>query len=481
MECKLKRRWMDEQRITLSPPLFQMPAKRVQLFSKSIGDNKNSTNFIEAFRVAVTDEADSICNVHVDGKNDPRYSTVFVFSKLLFLDGQRVRVSIICYSRKSIGDYFVKAKQYRPAIDWVFRGYEKMSSPPISPEWIKRLEFTKVPPPGHAVPWSLPTPHTDPVIHHSLMAASIEANRVHFDLSLIEVHSLFVAMAYIPGSPSFVAQAALRHRESLVEPRRGSIFGYDVLARALLLWHKMGTGNDRPERYHMYSSMPLPSEEAFQLAVERSCRLSLVLFRNWPHAMKSTTTALKIYKRTQTLLSEPIKNFGSLGSNHVLGAMAIVGLVPIWMYDFCTLPVEGKPFGYIHRTFGVAKKDCESFFKTICIAFERHYGISSCRLVENIICKVFQRSGRKDDSAVTFRDVVLLGQPVYQVDRGSLRVITASGTVVKSSALMETISFRGKIVTMTDFAAGYLLEPIGGNGNTTIPSKSLLFPIPKGI
>jgi hypothetical protein len=87
-----------------------------------------------------------------------------------------------------------------------------------------------------------------------------------------------------------------------------------------------------------------------------------------------------------------VANFGGLGSNHLLGAMSIVGLFPYWMYDECTLDPTSKGFKHVVEEYSVpsGQAGADALFKTLCVAFRRRYGISSSRFVENVVCKAYQ-------------------------------------------------------------------------------------------
>jgi hypothetical protein len=358
----------------------------------------NIGNTIESVRVAITSD-DNIeiggCNVHQDNKNDPSNPRVVIFSKLIIFEGKRLRISFIQYTRKSVADFYVRKGAYAPAFEWIFNCYEEMrrANQPVN-------QLCNIVPQDHkGISCSKLTPNVNPAVHHALMADCVLRLHSRFDLTLVEMHSVLLAFAYIPGAPFFVVQAA----EKASKVVRGPLLGYNLCVFACELWAKEGKGSDRIQRYSMYNRVQPPTKTTFRDNTYKSARLSLVLFRDHPEKPNpekpniSTLKSREHYNSTQKRNTLGVLNFGLLGSNHILGAMAILGLVPFWMYGECQLDPTSKGFQYICDRFGVRKGAVSSraFFQTLCHAFRNRYGISSPRFCENLICKCFQRYGTK--------------------------------------------------------------------------------------
>jgi hypothetical protein len=184
----------------------QFPKERLEQFANLLGRN----NQIETIRVA------SHC--HVASKNDPRFPKVFVFSKCVIYNGKRIRVSIICYSRKSIGDYCIRPLTYHhKAIDWILGEYNEalIKKTSTDPAWLTALPFSSR--------WfDLATAEVDPPLlpdlYHSTMINAVEELKQGLGISVVEQHSLATAFNYLHGAPSYVAQAAIssmKHEETV--------------------------------------------------------------------------------------------------------------------------------------------------------------------------------------------------------------------------------------------------------------------------
>ena len=174
--------------------IFQFENERLNSFAGDIVTG----NRIEAMRLAITDEA-NLCGVHEDKKNDSNYPTVPVFSKYIHLLGKRFRVSIIMYSRKSIGDYLnQKNCSYGPAVFFMIDFFSKI--PPehrtILPGTFPAAESLSTD--GNGLSYTEMPCHMDPsfflspVIHFGIMIA------FHFSLNFAELVSTFRAWTAMP-------------------------------------------------------------------------------------------------------------------------------------------------------------------------------------------------------------------------------------------------------------------------------------------
>jgi hypothetical protein len=262
-----------------------------------------------------------------------------------------------------------------------------------------------------------------------MMVNTIMQLKTELGISVMEQHSVAMAFAYLHGAPSYVAQAALSKLKHQGR-ERGAMYAYSVLEAAYDAWNLEGKSSGRPQRYNMYWPMVLPSSSIFESNVFNSCKLCLRMFRDYPALPMSKIFAKKIYKRLCVLMREGVKNFGALGSNHLMAALAILGLVPEWTYHQCTLDPASEGYEYLAERFCLPKgvTGADPFFKSICKEFQVRYGYVSERLVENLICKIVQaeqkkKNNRKKNNETNkkepthFKDVVVVGQLLY-VPRG---------------------------------------------------------------
>lgn len=203
-------------------------------------------NIIEAIRFAVTeDDGYNICGCHCDVFNDPDFARVIIFSKMIRRDGRDYRISIICYSRKSIGDYYVRCGHHGSAIDWIISGYEKLmeESSVVDENFLPSLLYTSE---AKGKSWdgvscSFLPPHLDPTLHLSQIVNCAMMLTRQFHLSFVEYHSLMCSFAYLPGAPFYIVQAAMRSKT--IGTERGRLFGYSILQEAILMWNDDGAGS----------------------------------------------------------------------------------------------------------------------------------------------------------------------------------------------------------------------------------------------
>jgi hypothetical protein len=397
--------------------ISQMPTDRLDKFSSKLAGG----NICETVRFAVTecidsndDDDNNHCDVHTDDKNDPRFPRVCIFSRLFWYEGRLFRISIICYSRKSIGDYLLKSSNEGQAIQWLLDGYTKLSanSPPLSSSWLTSLDYSTT---TNDCCWkdvgcAIIAPNLDPAVFHSLMVGCIlKLDSLFGGLSFFEYHSLLSAFAYIPGAPFFVVIAAMNCCKRTGVQEREEMFAYAIVKEAIKLWHLEGTGAGRPQRYNMYSDVPVPTRAAFKKTVQKFAKTSLLVHRDFPTKPKSLGSSRTVYKRVVVLLKDSVDNLGVLGTNHMLGVGSILGLFPRWMYAQCLLDPACRTYTHLCKKYNCTRgmEGATSFFKTLLHKFLKVHHIDSGRKVENIACKVYQSFGAKKCKKTCYRDVIL--------------------------------------------------------------------------
>jgi hypothetical protein len=352
------------------------------------------------------------------------------------VDGKKLRISFILYTRKSIADFFVRRGHYGPAFEWIFSCFEELrrSTKPVDQLHQSVLKDYA------GLRCSELAPNLDPAVHHSLMVDCVLRMHAKHHLTLVEMHSVMMAFAYIPGAPFFVVHAA--ESIALCKLRRGPMLGYCLLDHAIALWDAKGKGSGRPQRYNMYFTVSLPEKSVFLSNTMKSARVSLLLFRDHCKPPNGGIERRRLYKRVQKRFQAGVNNFGGLGSNHLLGAMSLLGLVPSWLYYECTLDASSKGFQFICTNFKVptGSTGADPFFKTLTIALSRRYGVLFLpRFVENLICKCFQRFGRVNkEHTNTFHDMLIKDQRLFVPD--------AEGFIVVHQLNKEPVTMEGPLL-----------------------------------
>jgi hypothetical protein len=168
-------------------------------------------------------------------------------------EGRLYRLSFILYSRKSIGDYFVRRGQYGSAFDYLFGAFEEMrwctSSIPLT-SLLDSLSFEDL---GDVRGSKIP-PSLSPAIHHTIMAGTMLSLNEKLYLTLVEMHAVMMAFSAIAGAPFFVARAAKTEKDL----PRGAALGYTLASVAITDWQAEGSGSQQPQRYNMYFKVASP-------------------------------------------------------------------------------------------------------------------------------------------------------------------------------------------------------------------------------
>ena len=120
------------------------------------------------------------------------------------------------------------------------------------------------------------------------------------------------------------------------------------------------------------------------------------------------------YKESYNKIKHHIYGSGVLKVNHLMGTMAIIGVLPLWYIEFYHGVHLTDGMKHIVEKFGVSKgiASTQSFMNSFAHAlsskFERKFSMREC---ENIICKVL----REDKNTVDiWRDIVYLNQAIFE-------------------------------------------------------------------
>ena len=162
----------------------------------------NPGNRIEALRVALSN-ATHLVACHADDKNDvlENFRGVVNYSKWLFLEGQWWRLSIIGYSRKSIGGCIRRRDLYMPLVERITLYYRQM---PEERKLISKdlLDFRLVPPGQQAKRLK---PHANKCVCHSIFVRCLSKLTAKLHLSRWHVLAL-MTNTIISESPEFFYQ-----------------------------------------------------------------------------------------------------------------------------------------------------------------------------------------------------------------------------------------------------------------------------------
>jgi hypothetical protein len=394
--------------------IFQFKPDRLRKFAGSLAQG----NQIEAMRLALTDEG-NLCGVHEDKRNDKDFPGVPVFSRFVTLNNKRYRVSIIMYSRQSISDYFKRLKHtYGPAVIFVMDAFSKL--PPerrsILPGSFRSRESETFDCHGLAfsgVPCHMnPTFFVSPVIHFGLMIT------FHHRLDFAELVSIFRAWAAVPYTTYYFCSAVILLLQVKDLPVRGLLLGRLLLG----LMNKLREDDRVLEkripgmRFSTYRKIIIPESEKWVSSTTELVRLCAeASYRPIPPGDKKERATF--YENTRKAVAKEIPNAGVLITNHLMGVLAIVGLVPLWFASEHSVDSRSKSIQYLVVEKGLpsGKPAAVRFLDTLSSAFFHQYGIfSTIKFSENVGCKSFRLEGT-ERSDERFSDLVFLKQCVFEV------------------------------------------------------------------
>jgi hypothetical protein len=427
--------------------IWNYPSERLDQFARKI----NKSNFIETIRVAVTlpKVSESLCACHFDDKNDPRFPAVTVFSKVVFHEGQCIRLSIILYSRKAIGDYLQTKQANEQSIKYVLDNVNSFKNCYIDKS-IFQSSFETV---QNVQDIRLIKPHANPGPHASTVVDIICKFSVRFNCDLIEIISLLQASNSTPGAP-FYFHKALSAIIKQGAQKRGSLVGFEVAQNAASLWLQNGKeSNVRPYRYSMNFSPKAGKRSSFLKGVQRTYALCLWTWNQFPTRPTSLRKMMSVNSLLSSLLSEPVDKVDHKGATNTIARMSILGLLPLWLLDEASITTNNPCFSFCRKKFDLPNTQsfATSWFKTAHHNYYTKYGPITRRNFRHAMCKSAQ--GKQD--ILFSRDCVSLNGVIYSGEYGTLRACNQYGEWTASAGIFESFRCNGDIKTMKEIGALY--------------------------
>jgi hypothetical protein len=430
---------------TMDFPIFNFGGERLRTFAGGLAEG----NTIEALRLAITDET-NLCGVHEDRRNDAGYPTVPVFSKFIFLQEKKYRVSIIMYSRKSIADYMNrKNSTYGPAVTFVLDAFSQI---PAERRYVLPRSFPKR---GsetidcHGMHCSSLPCHMDPsffvspVIHFGLMLAFRHL------LDFAEMVSVFRAWAAMPYTSYYFCSAIILLLQQRQLPVRGLLLGRFLLILMVKQREEHQSSKTKIPgfRFSTYRKVVIPGKEEWVESTTELVRLCLVAsFRQDAPGEKKERAAF--YEKTRKAVANEIPNAGGLVSNHLMAVLAIVGIVPLWFGDEHTVDTSTKPMQFLVEKQGLVKGKpaAQRFLDSLTSALESEDGfVFTRRYSENVCCKVF-RLYCTVGSDCRYSDLVFENQCIFQNVGGRVRIHRLGfRTLELGGALIDRWALGGRL------------------------------------
>jgi hypothetical protein len=169
-------------------------------------------------------------------------------------------------------------------------------------------------------------------------------------------------------------------------------------------------------RFATYQAVLLPASKKWVSSTTELVRLCLeASYRPIPPGDKKERATF--YEKTRKLVANEIPNAGGLITNHLMGVLAIVGLVPLWFASEHSVDSRAKSIQYLVKEKGLprGKPSAQRFLDTLASGLHHQYGLSPTRkYTKNVACKAF-RLECTDGSDQRFSDLVFQNQCVFEV------------------------------------------------------------------
>lgn len=238
-----------------------------------------------------------------------------------------------------------------------------------------------------------PLGYSLPVLDYTVRLAK------HFNLNLMEIHSVQIACQVLPNSYVFygiACQMLLQLHPSKVPKnyRRGYGFGFLIARIAVDAFETFReTDGLQPRRFNSYDDPVVPLRSEW----EKQChRTTVYCLHIWAaHACPtSSKKKMELYQKISHKLSEMWKGVGVLGISHSVHQKALLGLLPPWCRELAIVEPSSRVIKFFNTRYDLKRKlkglELDRFFKTWSARFEHLFGYPfSKRYLENVLCKAY--------------------------------------------------------------------------------------------
>ena len=290
--------------------------------------------------------------MHLDTENGQgdALSQVLIISKMIW-EKKNIcgwRVAVICYTRHSITNYFKrKDETIGPAVNHVINEYSKFCESRRCILALKRiLGKQKMIMSVSQKPFCEVGCHMNPAVFLSPVVFHIHQLVCQHSLNFMEVISLLCAWVALQWTPCYFCTVCDKMMSTNGLQVRGIFIGHYVLEKIFCMYdhrNKDAKLTHPGKRFFDYRNVSVPDKDEWCESVEKIVYVTLQSFRNniKPSSKKK---CLEIYKDTFNYIKAEIPGAGILKVNHLMGAMAIIGVLPLWYIG---------SFHHVHETQGI--------------------------------------------------------------------------------------------------------------------------------
>lgn len=168
---------------------------------------------------------------------------------------------------------------------------------------------------------------------------------------------------------------------------------------------------------------------------------------------------------------------GTLASNHVTLAMAMLGITPPWTADYAVITDKAKAVEWFNNNFAMKKRlkgvELDRFVSSlsrslqqVCPSFR-----VTLRIMENILCEAYRQFSAENKGRVEFHDTLFKDQLVFRRVGTNVEFLSMDGSRGDlGPAILEHFPFGDNMLTMREIVEACNVH------ETTSSSRRGVFP-----
>ena len=393
-------------------------------------------NRLEAFRAALTNE-NHLVDCHGDSHNDerPNFSGVITYSKWFLLsDRNWWRLTLIGYSRKSVGGFLRRKQIYEPLVERIAEYYETM--PPARRDILPSLLAFE----EHA---RRIVPHTNKSVFYSIYVHCLRQLQESLSLSVWHVTAL-ITNTIVSETPEYFRAVSLGMITST-----GTELDYlralGPVDLALVFYDRVFTmkeeGFEKKEKVPGQRHQPHYNKRQPDSTVARSIVNFFRLYKAMDHLKGNLPKDPYFFSRSVAYLEDShlttgVYGVGGLTAQHLIHIGCMSGIFPAALMDHAEIGVNTKCYSYLATVEHLAnhREDTRQLLACTCSRLN-----ITAFIAENLICKFVQ--SRTGQPISNYRDSLYNQQLLYSLAQdGNLNVVSRTGSSSSVPTLAELCS-----------------------------------------
>ena len=407
-------------------------AEREKLFAGQI----HPLNRLEAFRAALTNE-NHLVDCHGDSQNDERanFSGVITYSKWFLLsDCQWWRLTLIGYSRKSVGGFLRRKQLYEPLVERIADFYERM--PPARKSILPSLlafedDARRI------------VPHTNKSVFYSIYVHCLRQLQESLSLSVWHVTAL-ITNTVVSETPEYFRAVSIGMMTS-VGTELHYLRSLGPIDLALAFYDRVFTLKEKdfkkqkkvPGQRHQPHYNKRQPEATVILSIVNFFRLYKAMDHIEGNLPKdSYFFSLSVALLQDSHLATGVYGAGGLTAQHLLHIGCMSGIFPAALMEHAEIGVNTKCYSYLAKVEKLSnhREDTRQLLACTCSRLN-----ISAFIAENLICKFVQ--SQAGQPICIYRDSLYREQLLYSLaSDGTLNVVSRTGSSCSVPTLAKSCS-----------------------------------------